>query len=276
MMMDREDPETEGVEEERIVVREKKGPARLGIWLFIPLAAAIIILCAFAQQWKDSLTVQAVVVAGHRLLSEQEVADLAGLNAGERLYDIDLYSVQQRILSQPVVRTASVVRQLPSSIRVEISEREPIAFITTNQMYAIDREGMLLPQHLANTQFDVPVINGISGIEAGRQGTRLKQKEVGEALAILSLAEEHGLYHLISELNMQGGKDISMYSIDGAEFRFGRGEYVRKMVMLETFWKEFAKSEDPKRLASVDLRYDGQVVVKWNTPGGLRPGQVSM
>jgi cell division protein FtsQ len=276
MMEEMEQEEQRGIREEPIVVREKKKPARMGVWLLIPLAAAIVMLCAFAQQWKESLTVQSVIVAGHQLLTEQEVADLAALKGGERLFDVDLYEVQQRILGQPMVRKASIVRQLPSSVRIDVEERSPIAFITTGQMYAIDAEGMLLPQRLSSTQFDVPVISGVGRIESGIPGARLKQKEVREALEILTLAKDHGLFHLVSELSMQDGNDVIIYSIDGAEFRFGRGEYARKMVMLEKFWQDFVKSEDPKRLATLDLRFGSQVVVKWIVPGGTRQGQATM
>lgn len=276
MMEELEQDEPRELREQTVVVREKKKPARLGVWLLIPLAAGIIMLCAFAQQWKDSLTVQSVIVAGHQLLTEQEIAELAALKGGERLFDVDLYEIQQRILGQPMIRNASIVRQLPSAVRIDVEERTPIAFITTDQMYAIDADGMLLPQRLANTQFDIPVMSGVGRIEAAHPGSRLKQREVREALGILTLAREHGLFHLISELTMQDGKDVIMYSIDGAEFRFGRGEYARKMVMLETFWQNFVKSEDPKRLAALDLRFGSQVVVKWNVPGNPRQGQASM
>jgi len=45
---------------------------------------------------------------------------------------------------------------------------------------------------------------------------------------------------------------------------FGRGDVAGKMVKLDAFWNEFVHERGAQELQYIDLRFDDQVVVRWN------------
>ena len=101
-------------------------------------------------------------------------------------------------------------------------------------------------------------------------------KEMAEALGILKAAQavDTTMYHFISEVDMQNGRDIILYSSDVViQIFLGRGEIPKKLVTLHSFWGTVAKTADADRIKSLDLRYDDQVVVKWNQPSAGGPGR---
>ena len=69
---------------------------------------------------------------------------------------------------------------------------------------------------------------------------------------------------MISEINMNSGSDIILYSSDvGVPIILGRGDVTRKLLMLENFWNDFVATNDVEKLRYIDLRFEDQVVVKW-------------
>jgi cell division septal protein FtsQ len=74
------------------------------------------------------------------------------------------------------------------------------------------------------------------------------------------------MYHNISEVQVRNGGDIIMYSAEGGvPIIFGRDEMPSKLVRLETFWNNVVRIRGTQLLQYVDLRYQDQVVARWNT-----------
>lgn len=248
-------------------VTQKPGRKRWGIWLLIPEVAVFLLLFVFAAEWKDSLLVQHVVVSGTRLLPATDIYGWARVPMKNSLFGINLYDIYGKVAAQPFVKVASVSRQLPDAVHIHIEEREPIASLNIGQLFFIDEEGVLLPHVHTVVNLDVPVINGIGSVEQVHVGEVVVSNEVFQAIEILRTAREvdTAIYRLISEVNMNNGGDITLYSVDGGvPIVLGRGEIGKKLVTFRSFWDNIQKNEDPKKLRSIDLRFDEQVVVKWD------------
>jgi cell division septal protein FtsQ len=100
-----------------------------------------------------------------------------------------------------------------------------------------------------------------------KPGTRINDPEVQEALMILSAAKLVGkeLYHVLSEVHLRNGGDIVLYAAEGGvPIIFGHGNVASKMVRLEQFWNEVVRERGAQHVQYVDLRYDDQVVVRWD------------
>jgi hypothetical protein len=65
-------------------------------------------------------------VRGARLLSHQAVLDAAGIGDTQSIFTIDGEVVRQRLERLPWVRRASVETELPSTVRISITEWEPV------------------------------------------------------------------------------------------------------------------------------------------------------
>ena len=239
---------------------------RWGIWFLIPQLVVLIVVFIFAVQWKDSLKTQRVIVSGAHLLPPTDIYDLAQVPMKSSLFGINLVDIYGRVTAQPFVKTAVVYRQLPDAVHIHVTEREPIASLNTGQLYYIDGEGVLLPYRRTAVKLDLPVITGIGGIDHVRVGEVVVSNEIFQAIEILKIAREvdTSIYHLISEVNMNNGGDITLFSVEGGvPITLGRGDVGKKLVTLHSFLGSILKSEDATKLRSIDLRFDEQVVVKW-------------
>lgn len=248
---------------------KKTSSKRLGLLLMIPLVTGFIVMFVFSVEWKNSLKVRNVVVDGTRCVSKEEIIALAKVPISGQLYKTDLYEIQHRVMVQPFIKSVKVNREFPDGISIDVEERLPIASINTGQLHYVDVEGVLLSNIQTQQRFDLPVISGIDGMKSVQPGTVISNKELFAAINVFQTALEidSAVYHMISEVNMNHGGDILLYSSDvGAPIILGREGVSKKLLMLQNFWSNFIAAGDAEKLKYIDLRYEDQVVVKWNKP----------
>src|ERR1051326_5117754 len=253
-------------EQPNIVVSDRPPVKRWGLWLLIPLLAGIAVLFEFSLEWKESLQIQRIVVEGARNVSAQEIFALAKLPASAPMFGVDLYGVEQRILGHAFVKSAAIERQYPDALRISIVERVPIASVNAGKMWYVDRVGVFMP-HGQAMKLDLPVIAGLEVVDRVQAGSKLSSNDLPQAIDLLKTAQsiDSSVYHFISEVNMKGGGNITLFSSEaGIPILIGRGDIARKLVLLQTFWSNFVKAENTEKLQYIDLRFDDQIVVKWN------------
>ena len=240
---------------------------RWGLWLFIPLAISFLILAVVSHKWKESLKMERITVVGANILPIKDILALARIQPKTAMSGIDLYEVRKRLLQQPFIKVAAVNRVYPGTISIRIEERQPIGLLSGGQIRYVDAEGVVLPYVNSAVTVDLPAISGIDGIQDAEIGKVCQQKDLAEAIGILRTAQavDSTVYHFISEVDMQDGRDVILYSADVViQIYLGRGDVAKKLVTLQSFWATFAKTADIEKVKSIDLRYEDQVVVKWN------------
>lgn len=224
---------------------------------------AVVVL---ANVWKSGLVVRHVAVSGNRIVETSEILQLAQLEPETKMYELDLMEVQRNVLNHHFVKTAVVERDLPSTLRIRITERTPVAMVHRGDVLYIDDEGVVLPRVSARELFDLPIISGLRGGLSLTIGARITDPDIREALALLSTARfvSKDMYHLLSEVHLRNGGDVVVYTTEGGlPVLFGRGSAVRKFVYLEAFWKNIVRERGTQGLEYVDLRFEDQIVVRW-------------
>lgn len=238
---------------------------------FITLLVVVVGLIVSANLWKTSLRVQRVTVEGNRIVETAEIMQLVRIQKNTQLQDIDLTAVQKDILSHHFIKDAVVERDLPATLKITITERLPLAIVNSAEILYLDEDGVVLPHSISKQLFDLPVLSGISPEIALAPGGTINNPDVHEALQILATSKlvSKELYHLISEVRLRSGGDIVLYAAEwGVPIIFGRGDIANKLVRLEAFWNDIVREKGSQRLQYVDLRFDDQVVVRWNQKEG--------
>ncbi len=246
--------------------KQKKGKSRIHFWVMIPIVIGLITLFVYAQQWKSHLVVQRVIVDGANHLQAREVVDISTIKPQALISKIDIHEIEEKLLSYPLVKTAKVESQLPDAMRITITEREPFAVVSGKPLLYVDSEGVLLPR-LAALQFDLPLVSGIEGLDSLQLGRQIPRPEMFLAIAVLKQALSVGWYHDISEIKVGNDGEIMLFSMDsGVPIFIGKSDIANKLQRLQTFWKNYVKDGTAAQLRYLDLRFDGQVVVKWDRP----------
>jgi cell division protein FtsQ len=109
----------------------------------------------------------AVRVRGTMVISEDEVLAASGVRVGEPYLSVDLAAIRRRLEAMPWVGQADVRRDYPSSLRITVVERTPVASIVAARRYwLVAADGVVLKAATAKPPgvpfvADVPVPAGI-------------------------------------------------------------------------------------------------------------------
>ena len=161
-------------------LREEASAGRRRRWTRLGLYAALLLLLYFGTDafYRWSLTspyfrVRSVIVTGVGHLTRSVVKARLGLKSSDNLLAIDLDVLREKIESHPWVRSASLSRDLPDTLLVEVMERRPsVAVIPLGGKirYLMDGEGVILGEVGAGPQ-RFPVLRGIESKRASRKLT---------------------------------------------------------------------------------------------------------
>jgi len=238
-----------------------------GLIVILCLILITIVFLGFAaNQWRHNFSVKQTDVDGNIILSDEEILQLANIPDSAGLYDLDLRLMRERILQQPYIKDVVINRELPSTLKIKVTERRPVAILNNTNLLYLDQEGYVLPHTSSRDIFDLPIISGLTPPIDANPGEKIELTEIQTAMEIFSVAQEvnEELYHFISEVDLNNRRDILIYSAEwGVPIIFGRGEALRKLVYLDAFLKQYAIKRGLANIIYIDLRFDKQVVVRW-------------
>lgn len=208
----------------------------------------------------DLFVLKMIEINGVSIIDKEDIFNLIDLPIGKRLFDIDLKLSEEIILENPYVKNVKISRGLPSKILILIEEYEPVALINQGDIYAVDKDGILLPFISPPKVFDLPIISGVEKVKPAF-GKRISSEKIYKALSLLNGAKmiNKSLYYNISELNLKN--NIKMYTADtGTEILLGKGDFAKKLASLDAFFSQYEDSQ--KELFYIDLRYRDQLVTR--------------
>ncbi len=241
-------------------------PPRKILFGFVALLALTLALVVGANAWKSGLVVSKIAIEGIRVVDANEILQLAHVKSGSKMYDLDLMVIQKDVVSHYFLKDAVVERDLPSTLKITVVERTPIAMVRGKEILYLDADGVVLPHSISQELFDLPMISNLSPDVKLSVGSVVRHPDVAEALSILATAKlvNKELYHLVSEVRLRDDGDLIFYTTDGGvPVLFGRGGHAAKLLRLEAFWNDVVRGQGTSGLRYIDLRYDDQVVVEW-------------
>jgi len=241
----------------------RRGPELLVLLL---LALVAIGAAVGARIWMDTLQVRGVRIEGTRIVPSADIFHLAAVPMDQPLYDVRLAEVRDRVRRNPFVQDVAVHRDPPDRILIQIEERTPVAVVAADHMFYVDAGGMLMPVIRSEDAFDLPVITGVEEVQSCESGKQLTHPAIREAVLLVMAARQlhDGLYRRISEVHVDASGDLLMYTADtGVPVVIGRGDITTKLEKFEAFWNAVVTNRGAQTLASVDLRFADQVVVRW-------------
>jgi cell division protein FtsQ len=248
---------------------------RLSLWILI---AAVVLVAGF-------FTVRFALYSPQVLLLKTEQIDLTGNHvvARESLVNVFYPDRGKSVLTIPLdqrrveiqkikwVESASVQRVLPNRVRVEITERTPVAFVRNgNEIALIDAHGVILDRQ-GDVDMRFPIISGITDA-LPRDESERRMQTYQELVRDLNIVNADSVNQL-SEVDLSNPKNVRivMAGIPGVSatqavnIKFGSGDFTSKYRMLvENFtqWQANAGC-----VHSVDLQFTRQIVLNPDSSG---------
>jgi cell division protein FtsQ len=207
-----------------------------------------------------------IVIRGNRFVPPEAIVEKFSADLHRSVVRVPLGERRQALESLPWVEHADVQRVLPNRIRVEITERTPVAFLRgANELSLLDAYGMILDRP-AEGEFRFPVVSGL-----GESMPRVLREQRMNLFGQFMKEIEHALPGAddhISEVDLSDATDIraTLTGLGAAAgnslpilVHFGDSDFANRYHLLAENIDQWRASAG--RVDSVDLRFARQVVV---------------
>jgi len=188
-----------------------------------------------------------------------------GADIGRNIFFVPLAERRDELEKIPWVEQATVMRLLPDTIKVNIVERQPVAFVRHGQHIGlVDANGVLLDMPasvMAERHYSFPVLTGIDG----RDPLTSRKTRVALYLRLMHDLDADGKHYSnqISEIDLTDPEDARVLMPEqGSDIlaHFGQDHFLQRFQRYQAHIAEW-RQQYP-RLAEVDLRYERQVVLQ--------------
>jgi cell division protein FtsQ len=204
---------------------------------------------------------QIVVRTGSRV-TEREIRMLANLKEGDNILGFRLSDCVAGIQIHPWVKRASVMRQFPDRVVIEVQEREPVALVSLGSLYYVDQDAEIFKKLLPGEALDYPVLSGITLREVVEDKAQVDPL-LHLGLDIIGVTAKSRIFPAqdISEIRLDRVSGaVVVRASDGMTVRVGEGELSEKWRRLERTLVELG--DQTRKVAELDLNYQGRVTVK--------------
>ncbi len=210
-------------------------------------------------------------------VSRAEMLPVFGEDIGRNIFFVNLNERRKKLEEIPWVERATVMRLLPDQIRVQVVERQPVAFVRHNQQIGlVDASGVLLSMpaaSMAQHHYSFPVMTGID--PGDPPASRKARMAVYERLLAELDANHQEFSEQISEIDLTDPEDARVLMPEqGADIlaHLGDDRFLERYQRYKAHIAEW-RQQYPS-LAAVDLRYERQVVLEMAPGSGAAQSTV--
>jgi cell division protein FtsQ len=222
-----------------------------------------------------------IQILGNSEISRSELLGIFGDDIGHDIFTVPLAARRAALQQLPWVQSATVMRLLPSQLRVSIVERVPAAFVREGgKVQLVDTGGVILsmpPAMLATRHYSFPVVIGINPgdpLETRAERMQLYEKFVTEldgASTPAAVAPKAAprvstpikVSQQLSEVDVSDPEDVrALMPSAGSDIlvHFGDEDFANRYRTYQQHLPQW-RQQYP-HLAAVDLRYDRQTVLE--------------
>ena len=213
-----------------------------------------------------------IELRGNRIVSREVVLQQFVHDRNRSVLRVPLDARRSQLEQIPWVESASVQRILPNRLRVELTERTPVAFARNGaELALIDAHGVILDRPRGE-DLHFPIVTGVSE-DLPRDQREKRMQTYEEFMRDIELVRG-GSSDRVSEIDLSNPKDLrvvmtglaSAYDAQAVTIHFGSSEFTGKYKMLVDNFSQWQANAG--RVQSIDLQYSRQVVVNPDASAG--------
>ena len=227
-----------------------------------------------------AFAIQEIDVQTDGVIPPDQLRRWAGVKQEENLLALDLARVKRDLELVPLVQSVSVERILPHTLRIRITEREPIGQVNIPRprrgggvelaVYQLDADGYVMvpldPRQratLLNQPSDaLPVICGINGSEL-QSGRRIGAPQVQAALQLIIAFEQSPMAGLVDlrRIDVSSPEVLVVTTGQGSEVTFALTDLEQQLRRWHTVFELGQKTSNA--IATLDLAVTNNIPVRW-------------
>ncbi len=202
--------------------------------IFFALAWSIRFLWSNYISRYDGLSFKELELKTNGVILEDQVLQLMGLQGKEVLLSLDVDALEQKLMAFPAIRKATVRRELPSTLCVEIDARVPIAWLDCPKLgirshdvehgMFVDADGVVFPCHkeIHKDYMDCPILS-VPPPDEGEisPGEKVEILDCAVDLIVLIRREKSEFISKLSRISIRNEWSYLVEFEDGCEAVFG-------------------------------------------------------
>jgi cell division septal protein FtsQ len=217
-----------------------------------------------------SFAIQKIEVQTDGVVSSDQLRRWSGVQAGQNLLALDLARVKRNLEMVPVIDSVSVERILPGTLRLRVSEREPIAQVNVPvpragggldvKIFQLDQNGYVMlpldPRQRAApptpADGELPLILGINAADL-QPGRRLDSTQLQAALKWVDAFERSAMANLVElkKIDVLSPEVLVVTTGQGSEITFGLQNFEQQLLRWQKVQEECARLN--KTIATLNL-----------------------
>ena len=227
-----------------------------------------------------SFAIQQIEVHTDGVISPEQLRRWSGVRSGQNLLALDLARVKHDLENWPMVKTASVERILPGTLRVRVTEREPVAQVSLLQprngggleqrIFYLDAEGFVLepldPRQravpLGQASEQLPLIIGLNPSEL-QPGRRMDSGQVQAALKLIAEFEQSPMAGLVDlrRIDVSAPQVLVVTTGQGSEITLGLADLEQQLRRWHAIFDKGQKQN--QAIATLDLAVSNHIPARW-------------
>jgi len=249
--------------------------AGVAVLLFVGVCAGAVMIARNALMHDDRFMIPssaAIEVQGNEHVTRAQLLSIFGEDVERNIFKVSLADRKAELERLPWVDHATVMRLLPNRLRISITERTPVAFVRQgNHIGLVDANGVLLDMPTdvqANSKYSFPVVTGIGANDP--VSVRAARMKIYQRFTSDLDSSGEKISRSLSEVDLSNPEDVRALIPDHSSevlVHFGEDNFLDRYRKFEEHLPEW-RAQYP-RLASVDMRYEQQVVLQMQPGSGV-------
>ncbi|HWE26644.1 MAG TPA: FtsQ-type POTRA domain-containing protein [Polyangia bacterium] len=153
-------------------------------------------------------------------VSAEALVARANVPLGVNLFAIDRDEVARAVSQEPWVARAHVRRELPSTLMIDVVEREPACAVAFGALYLADGDGNVFKRGTPEEAASLPVVTGIGRDEYVAQPEHARD-ELRAALRAIAAWRARGDRPALGEVHIDRIGGVTLYTDRGIGVRLG-------------------------------------------------------
>jgi cell division protein FtsQ len=156
--------------------------------------------------------VKEINVSGNARRTADDIAAEAGIAKGGNVFALDLERARSRLLADPWIHDASIVRRLPGTVSVQVTERDAAAIVALGDSYLASRDGEIFKRLETGDPTDLPAVTGLTS-EAIAEDREAAVRSVRRALDLAAEYERSPLAARapLQEVHIADGEALTLF-----------------------------------------------------------------
>ena len=178
--------------------------------LFSVIGAIVLLALLFSS---PLFNIKTIDVEGNSKVSDEKMISISSIQFHTNIFSMKKRDAIEKIKTNPYIEDVKIARKLPSTVKIDVIEREPRYMLQFADSYVyINNQGYML--EISNEALEVPILIGfttdLSNIKAGNRINVEDLEKMNMVIKIFETVKSNDMGHLVSKIDISNEKNYTI------------------------------------------------------------------